>query len=79
MEQKMNEESIENKLVFYIDARKAFAIKSIPRSVFRNLSHKNNIDARKAFAIKSIPRSVFRNMLHKNKICLFSMSIPVSL
>ena len=43
MEQKMNEEKIENKLVFCIDARKAFAIKSIPRSDFRNPSHKNKI------------------------------------
>ena len=34
MEQKINEENIENKLVFYIDARKAFTIKSIPRYVF---------------------------------------------
>ena len=34
MEQKINEENIENKVVFYNDARKAFAIKSLPRSVF---------------------------------------------
>ena len=34
MEQKINEENIENK---------AFAIKSIPRSVFRNPSHKNKL------------------------------------
>ena len=40
---KKNEESIENNLVFYIDPRKAFAIKSIPRSVFRNPSNKNKI------------------------------------
>ena len=32
-----------NNLVFCINPRKAFAIKSIPRSVFRNLSHKNKI------------------------------------
>ena len=43
MEQKMNEENIENKLVFCIDAPKAFAIKSIPISVFRNPSDKNKI------------------------------------
>ena len=43
MEQKKNEENIENNLVFCIDPRKAFAIKSIPRSVFRNPSHKNKI------------------------------------
>ena len=40
MEQKINEENIENSLVFCIDPRKAFAIKSIPRSDFRNTSHK---------------------------------------
>ena len=34
MEQKMNEENIGNNPVFCIDPRKAFAIKSIPRSVF---------------------------------------------
>ena len=39
----MNEENIENNLVFCIDPRKAFAIKSIPRSTFRNTSHKNKI------------------------------------
>ena len=43
MEQKINEENIENNLVFCIDPRKAFAIKSISRSVFRNPSHKNTI------------------------------------
>ena len=31
---KMNKENIDNNLVFCIDPRKAFAIKSIPRSVF---------------------------------------------
>ena len=34
----MNEENIENNLVCCIDPRKAFAIKSIPRSVLRNPS-----------------------------------------
>ena len=34
MEQKSNEENIENNLVFCIEPRKSFAIKSIPRSVF---------------------------------------------
>ena len=43
MEQKINKENIENNLVFCIDPRKAFAIKSIPRSVFGNPSHKNKI------------------------------------
>ena len=40
MELKVNEENIENKLMFCIDPRKAFAIKSLPRSVFQNPSHK---------------------------------------
>ena len=43
MEHKINKENIENNLVFCIDPRKVFAIKSIPRSVFRNPSHKNKI------------------------------------
>ena len=41
--EKINEENIENNIVFCINPRKAFAIKSVPRSVFRNLSHKNKI------------------------------------
>ena len=43
MEHKINEENIETNLVFCIDPRKAFAIKSAPRSVFRNPSHNNKI------------------------------------
>ena len=43
MEQKINEENIENNLVFCIDPRKAFAIKSIQRSVFRNQLHQIKI------------------------------------
>ena len=43
MEQEINEENIENNLVFCIDPCKAFAIKSMPRSVFRNPSHENKI------------------------------------
>ena len=43
IEQKISKENIENNLVFCIDPCKAFAIKSIPRSVFRNPSHKNKI------------------------------------
>ena len=43
MEQKINEESIGNNIVFYIDPQKALSVKSIPRSVFRNPSHKNKI------------------------------------
>ena len=43
MVQKINEENIENNLVFCIDPRKAFASKSILRYVFRNPSDKNKI------------------------------------
>ena len=43
MEQKTNEENIENNHVLCIEPRKTFAIKSIPKSVFRNPSHKNKI------------------------------------
>ena len=43
MEQKTNEENTENNLVFSIDPRKAFLIKSIARSVFRNPSYTNKI------------------------------------
>ena len=43
MEQKINKENIENNLVFCIDPQKAIAIKSIPKSVFRNPSHRNKI------------------------------------
>ena len=43
MNQKLNEENIENNLVFCIDPRKAFSIKSIPRSVFRNRLPQNKI------------------------------------
>ena len=39
MEQEINEENIENNLVSCIDPRKAFPIKSVPRSVFRNPLH----------------------------------------
>ena len=39
----MNIENIENNLVFCIDPRKAFVIKSIPRSAFRKSSYKNKI------------------------------------
>ena len=41
MEQKINAENIENNLVFCIDPQKAFVIKKIQRSVFRNLLHQN--------------------------------------
>ena len=60
MEQKINEENIENNLVFCIDPRKAykFAIKSIPRSVFRNPSHKNKIQCMSIFYFDYIMISV---------------------
>ena len=43
MEQKINEENIENNLVFCINPQKEFAIKSISRSVFRNPLQQNKI------------------------------------
>ena len=43
MEQKINEENIENNLMVCIDSRKVFEIKSIPKSVFRTPSRKNKI------------------------------------
>ena len=43
MERKINEENVENNLVFCIDPRKALAIKPISLSVFRNPSHKDKI------------------------------------
>ena len=43
MKQKINEENIENNFVFCINPRKIFAIKSIPKSVFRNPLHQNKI------------------------------------
>ena len=42
-ENTVNKENIENNLAFCIDSQKAFAIKSVPRSGFRNLSNKNKI------------------------------------
>ena len=43
MEQEIIEENIENNPVLCIDPQKAFPIKSLPRSVFRNPSKKNKI------------------------------------
>ena len=60
MEQKLNEENIENNLVFCINPRKAFAIKSVPRSVFRNPLHKNKI------RLFSISVKFWFRFLHKN-------------
>ena len=43
MEQKINEENMENNLVFCIDPQKALGIKSTPRSLFRNPSRTDKI------------------------------------
>ena len=43
MMEKKTEENVGKNLVCCIEPRKAFAIKSTPRSVFRNPSHKNKI------------------------------------
>ena len=61
MEQKVNEENIENNLVFYIYPRKAFVIKSIPRSVFRNPSQKNEIRLF-SVSVKSGFRCLYKTM-----------------
>ena len=61
MEQKISEENIENKLVFCIDPRKAFAIKSIPRSVFRNPLHRNEI-CLFSNLVKSLFRFLYKTM-----------------
>ena len=61
MEQKINEENIENNLVFCIDPRKVFAIESIPRSGFRNPSNKNKIHVR----LFSIPVKFLFRFLYK--------------
>ena len=59
MEQKINEENIENNFAFCTDPRKAFAIKSIPRSVFRNPSHKSKI---RQFSISVKFRFLYKTM-----------------
>ena len=42
MKQKIKEH-VENNLVFCIDRRKTFAVKSVQKSIFRNPSRKNKI------------------------------------
>ena len=59
-----NEGKFENTLVFCIDPRKAFAIESIPRSVFRNPSHKNKIRLF-SISVKSLFRFLYKIMTKK--------------
>ena len=59
MEQKINEENIENNLVFCIDPRKTFAIKSVPKTVVRNLSHKKKYVS---ISVKSLFRFLYKTM-----------------
>ena len=61
MEQKINEENIENNLVFCIDPRKAIAIKSISRFVFRNPSHMNKIRLF-SISVKCLFRFLYKTM-----------------
>ena len=63
MEQKINKKkkNIENNIVFCIDPRKAIAIKSILRSVFRNASHKNKIRLL-SISVKSGFRFLYKTM-----------------
>ena len=70
MEQKINEENIENNLVFCIDPRKAFAIKSIPESVFRKSSHKNKIRLI-SISVKFLFRFLYKTM---TALCIETIS-----
>ena len=71
MEQKIDEENTENNLVFYIDARKASAIKSVPRSVFLNPSHKKNTSI--FYFGKSLTFGFFIK-LRRNRLCIGTIS-----
>ena len=72
MEQKINKENIKNNLVFCIDPRKAFAIKSIPRSVFRNPSHKNKIRLF-SISVKFLFRFLYKTIT-KQIVCIWTIS-----
>ena len=61
MENKINEENIESNLVFCINPLKAFAIKSLPRTVFRNPSHKNEIGLF-SISVKFLFRFLYKTM-----------------
>ena len=61
MEQKINKENIENNLVYCIDPRKAFGIKSVRRSSFLNPSHKNKIRL-VSISVKFTFRFLYRTM-----------------
>ena len=67
MEQKINEENIENNLVFCVDPRKAFAVKSIPRSVFRNPSHNNKISLF-SISVNPFPNNTF-GLISTERVC----------
>ena len=61
MEQKINEENIENNFVFCIGPRKTFVNKSIPRSVFRSPSHKKKIRLF-SISVKFLFRFLYKTM-----------------
>ena len=61
MEHKINEENIGNNIVFCIDHRTAFAVKSVPRTVFRNPSHKNKIRLF-SISVKFLFRFLYKTM-----------------
>ena len=69
MQLKIDEEYIENNLVFCIDLRKAFAIKSIPRSVFRNPLHQNKIRLL-SISVKFLCRFFFYKTMTKQTVYL---------
>ena len=62
MEHKLDEENIGNNPVFWIHPRKAFAIKSIARSDFKNPSHKNKIRLC-SISVKFLFRFLYKNMM----------------
>ena len=71
MEQKIFEENIENNLVFCIGPRKALAIKSIPRFVFRNPLHQNKIrlfSTSVKFGFRFLNKTMTKQTVHLNNI-----------
>ena len=72
MEQKIYEENFENYLLLSIHRKKPFAVKSIQRSVFRNLSHINEI---RLFPISAF--FLFRFTMTKQTVYLNNFSNKV--
>ena len=89
MKQKINKKNIENNLVFCIDRRKAIAIKSIPKSVFLNPSHKNKIrlfSISVKFGFRFLYKTMTKQTVYLNNLqekvdldCNFLGSLPFKL